>query len=196
MRYYYALGSAAAHDRAVAELDRGSTAAPPAAYVVLRPAQSYDLSTPGTPAGILAVARAADAGGAWTHRATFALATSADGTEVVASLALRLQADIPSLRRAWVAYVRRQAEGGAAAWRPAGAGLLDAGDSARPLRPIGVEELKATLRGVPWCPPPPRPAAPKLQCQGCDRVVPFALSTWRPYASHRCVTTTGTEGRS
>lgn len=197
MRYYYALSSAAAHDRAVAELDRGSTAPPPAAYVVLRPAQPYDLSTPGTPAGILAVARAALQGMDWTPRATFALATSADGTEVVASLALRLLGDLPGRqRRAWVAYVRRQAEGGAAAWRPAGAGLLDAGDVARSLRPIGVEELKAMLRGVPWCPPPPRPAAPKLQCQDCDKVVPFALSTWRPYASHRCVTTTGTEGRS
>lgn len=197
MKYYYVPGSAAAHDRAVAELAGAAIPAPPAAYVVLRPAQPYDLATPGTPAGILAVARAALQGPDWTPRATFALAASSDGGDVVASLALRLTGDLPGrVRRAWVVYVRREREDGTVSWAPGGAGLLDAGDPLRPLRPIGVEELKAVLQGKPWSPPPPRPAAPKMQCQGCDKVVSFALSTWRPYTSHKCITTSGTEGRS
>jgi hypothetical protein len=186
VRYYYAPGSAAAHDRAVAELGGGATPAEPR-WAILRPAQPYDLSTPGTPGGILDVARAAAAGGVWQARATFALAASPDGTEIVASLCLRLAGDLPGRqRRAWAVYVR--AEGGAApaVWKPNGAGLLDAGDPARPLRTIGINELKATLRGEEWRPPPPRPGPPRLRCYTCDKPTPFSTTTWRPYARHRC----------
>ena len=202
MKYYYVPGSAAAHERAVAELGGGTPAAP-APYVILRRAQPYDLSTPGTPAGLLAVARAADAGallhppGGWRYVATFALASPADpaGGDVVASLCLRLTGDLPGRpRRAWVAYVRAVDGAGRVAWKPNGAALLDP-EAERPVRVIGIEELKATLRGEVWVPPAPRPGPPRLQCQGCDRVTPFSTTTWRPYTRHRCVPAQS-EGRS
>lgn len=196
MRYYYVPGSAAAHDRAVAELGGGTTTSPEPRWAILRPAQPYDLATPGTPGGILEVARAAAHGGVWRARATFALAASPDGAEIVASLCLRLAGDLPDRpRRAWVVYVR--AEGGAApaTWKPNGAGLLDVGDPARPLRTIGINELKATLRGEEWRPPPPRPGPPRMRCYTCDKPTPFSTTTWRPYTRHRC-DPTHVEGRS
>lgn len=196
MKYYYAPGSAAAHDRAVAELERG---APPACpqWAILRPAQPYDLATPGTPAGILDVARAAELGGAWCHRATLAVAASVDGGRVVASLALRLTGDLPGrARRAWVVYARAEdGTTGAVTWKPNGAGLLDAGDPARPVRPIGINELKCILQGKEWASPPPRPGPPHMRCYICDKPTPFSTTTWRPYARHRC-DPTHMEGRS
>lgn len=183
--------------------------APAAAYTILRPAQPYDLATPGTPRGILDVARAADEGGIYRHSAAFALAASTDGTDVVASLSLRLSADLPGrVRRAWVVYIRRQGEDGAVRWAPNGAALLDAGapvelraeedgrliEVARVLRLVNIGELTAELRGVPYVPPPPRPGPPRLRCYTCDRVTPFSTKTWRPYTRHKCATTI--EGRS
>jgi hypothetical protein len=188
MKYSYAPGSAAAHDAAVAA-DPGPGPAP--AYAILRPAQPYDLTTPGTPAGIIAVARAAEAGGVWQHRATFALAAANDAeSAVVASLCLRLQADLPGRpRRAWVAYARTAAGG----WRPNGAALLDSA-AERPMRVIGIEELKATLRGEPWAPPPPRTPPVTVPCPTCSG--PLRLTNaGKPYANHRCEKTQ-TEGRS
>lgn len=204
MRYSYAPGSAEADARAVA------TPAPPAAaYTILRPAQPYDLATPGTPRGILDVARAAEEGGIYRHSAAFALAASTDGADVVASLSLRLTGDLPGrVRRAWVVYVRRQGADGAVRWAPHGAALLDAGappvlreqeegppvEVRRVMRLVNIGELTAELRGVPYVPPPPRPGPPRLACYTCDKVTPFSTSTWRPYTRHRC--TTATEGRS
>jgi len=200
VKYYYVPGSAAAHDRAVAELG-GQRPAPPAPYAILRPAQPYDLTTPGTPAGLLAVARAAEAGaalpppGGWRHRATFALASTPDGAEIVASLCLRLVGDLPGRpRRAWVAYVRTENAAGEVSWKPNGAALLDP-EAERPMRVIGIEELKATLRGEQWRPPPPRPGPPRMRCFTCDAVTAFSTKTWRPYARHRC-DPTHVEGRS
>lgn len=199
MKYSYAPGSAAAHERSVAELVRGRGAIAPPQWAILRPAQPYDLATPGTPAGILDVARAAAQGallpppGGWQHRATFALAAGSSGMQgdVVASLALRLTGDLPGRpRRAWVAYARD-----GASWKPNGAGLLDAGDVERPVRTIGILELKAMLRGEVYVPPPPRAGPPRLRCPTCDKVTPFSTTTWRPYTRHRCVAT-HTEGRS
>lgn len=175
--------------RAVAELGAGRPA-PAAPYAILRPAQLYDLATPGTPAGILAVARAAQQGGGWRTVATFALAADPAGV-VVASLALRLCGDLPGRpRRAWVVYAR-QAAGG---WESRGASLLDHG-AERTVRPVGIEELKATLRGDTWVPPAPRPPAPTVPCPSCG--APARLTgAGKIYANHRCATTTGTEGRS
>lgn len=189
MKYPYAPGSAPAHDRAVAELGAGRPAPPPP-YAILRPAQLYDLATPGTPAGILAVARAAAQAGGWRTVATFALAVDPAGV-VVASLALRLCGDLPGRpRRAWVVYAR-QAAGG---WTSRGAALLDHA-AERTVRPLGIEELKATLRGEPWTPPAPRPPAPTVPCPSCGASVRLT-GAGKIYANHRCTTTTGTEGRS
>lgn len=194
MKYYYLPGSAAAHDRAVAESTGGAGAGPPPAYAILRPAQPYDLATPGTPAGILTLAAAA--AGRWRTEARFALAASVEDGAVVASLALRLTDDSPGRqRRAWAVYVRTEdPETGESSWKPAGAGLLDPGDPTRPLRPIGVNELKAVLRGEVYVPPPPRAGPPRLACQECDRATPYSTKTWRPYTRHRCAPRT--EGRS
>lgn len=194
MKYPGLPRSAAAHDRTVAELAAG--VAPPApAYTVVRPAQPYDLATPGTPRAVLDVAKAASAGGVYACMCTFALAADAAGG-VVASLALRFAGDLPGRpRRAWVVYVRSADEDGAVTWKPNGAALLDATDPGRPMRQLGVTELKAVLAGVPYVPPVPRPAAPKLQCQTCDKITSFSISTWRPYARHRCETKQS-EGRS
>lgn len=199
MKYSYAPGSVAAHDLAVAELSAGAEPAAPA-YAILRPAQPYDLATPGTPSGIVDVARAADAGallpapGGWRHRATFALAADAAG-RIVASLCLRLEGDLADRpRRAWVTYVRSEDDDGAVAWRPNGAAMLDAERSPSP-KLIGINELKALLRGEVWTPPPPRPGPPKLRCYGCDRVTAYSTTTWRPHTRHRCESTQ-TEGRS
>lgn len=200
MRYSYAPGSAAADERAA------TPAAPPEPpWVILRPAQPYDLATPGTPQGITDVARAAAEGGIYAAAARYAVAASPDGAEVVVSLALRLQADLPGRRRrAWVVYVRRGDK-----WAPHGAAVLD--DAAPPVRreaeegappvevvvpvrPVGILELKAILRGVPYVPPPPRPGPPRLRCYTCDKVTPFSTTTWRPYTRHKCAT--GIEGRS
>jgi len=93
MRYHYLPRSAIADEAA-----RAAAASPPAAppgWAILRAAQPYDLATPGTPRGILDLARAAEAGGGWRHGATLALAMSADGAQVVASLCLRLVGDVP-----------------------------------------------------------------------------------------------------
>lgn len=207
MKYSYAPGSAAAHDRAVAELERGAAPKPPE-YAILRPAQPYDLETPGTPAGLLDVARAARQGahlpppGGWRYDARFALAqhtAAADPGDVVASLSLRLTGDLPAgPRRAWVAYVRRvDPETGASKWAPNGAAIIDHTDAdpaRRGPRLIGVNELKATLRGEVYVPPPPRPGSPRLQCQTCDKVTPYSTTTWRPYTRHKCAT--GKEGSS
>lgn len=194
MKYPGLPRSAAAHDRAVAELSAGLVAPAPA-YTILRPAQPYDLATPGTPRAVLDVAKAAAAGGVYACTCTFALAADAAGG-MVASLALRFADDLPGRpRRAWVVYVRAEDEGGAVAWRPNGAALLDGADAGRPMRQLGVTELKAVLAGVPYVPLAPRPAAPKLQCQTCDKITSFSVSTWRPYARHRCETRQS-EGRS
>lgn len=157
-------------------------AAPPApAYRVLRPAQPYDLATPGTPAGILAVARAADEGGAWAYLATLALAEEAETGEVVASLALRLRCDREQ-RRAWVQYVRTK--GGA--WSPSapgglgGAALLDGGR----VRPVGIEELKAIVRGQPWTPPAPRTVY-TVPCPVCQQPAKLTAGG-KIFANHRC----------
>lgn len=194
MRYGYAPGSDAAHAAGVAAAPATPAAGGP---TVLRPALPYDLATPGTPIGIRSLARAAAAGahlpppGGWQHRATFALAVDDSGAEVIASLCLRLIGDLPDRpRRAWVAYVRSE-EGG---WQSSGAALIDHGDPERPLRMVGVEELKAMLRGEVWA--PPERDVPMLQCQGCDRVVRFSMTSWRPYSNHRCDTAVRTEGRS
>jgi hypothetical protein len=200
VKYFYAPGSAAAHDRAVAELS--SPPAPAAAaFTVLRRAQPYDLATPGTPSGILDVARAAAEGGVWRCAAQLALAVDERSGAVVASLGLRCQADEPGRRRrAWVVYVRSQGEDGTSSWRPTGplstggAALLDDADTERPMRPIGVLELKAILKGVPWVPPAPRQGPPRMRCYTCDKVTPFSTSAWRPYARHKC--STQQEGRS
>jgi len=195
MKYPGLPSSAAAHDRAVAELGAG---APPAklAYVVLRPAEPYDLATSGTPLGLRQLAAAAAEGGAWFVWATLALALAADGA-VVASLALRCIGDLPGRpRRAWAAYVRTEAEDGTVSWVPNGAMLADHGDAERPVRIVGILELKAVLRGEVYVPPPPRPGPPRFRCYHCDQVTPFSVATWKPYARHRCETTKQTEGRS
>lgn len=190
MRYAYASGSAAADERARLAQDAPPAPANPA-YTVLRPAASYDLSTPGTPAGLLAVARAAadDEGGAWAADGRFALAVDRAGRPV-ASLALRLQ---QPPRRAWVVYVRTVDDDGRSSWKPNGAALLDP-DASRPMRLVGVTELLCILRRRPYVPPAPRPGPPRLRCYTCDKVTPFSTTTWRPYARHKCETTT--EGRS
>jgi hypothetical protein len=200
VKYSYAPGSAAAHDRAVAELARG-VPAPPPPFAILRPAQPYDLATPGTPLGILAVARAADVGEVWRYSATFALAVAAapkTGDGVLASLALRLNADAPGRsRRAWVVYLRRaDPETGRSSWSAGsegGAALLDTADAVRPIRPIGVEELKATLRGETWASPPPR-VVYTVPCPTCK--APARLTgDGRIYGNHKC-DLKHTEGRS
>lgn len=210
MRYSYIPESAAADARAAAT----HTAPPEPTYVVLRAAQPYDLATPGTPDGLRQLARAAAEGGIYTAAATFALSASPDGAEVVASLALRLTVDGPEegrRRRAWVVYVRRGDRPWSATATPAGGGaaLLDTHAPAQlrdlddgrppvevvvPVRPVGVLELKALLRGEVWTPPPPRPGPPRLRCYTCDKVTPYSVSTWRPYTRHKCAT--GVEGRS
>lgn len=196
MIYSYAPGSAAAHTRAVAELARGAAPAE-AAHVILRAAQPYDLATPGTPLGITAVARAADEGGVWRYIATFALAMPAGGEPdaVVASLALRLAGDEGGrARRAAVVYVRRTAADGRSRWEPHGSAvLLDSADAERPVRPVGVEELKAILRGRPWAPPPPR-LTYTVPCPTCRQPARLT-SAGQIYASHRC-DTKHVEGRS
>jgi hypothetical protein len=168
-----------------------SVAEPPA-FAILRPAQAYDLATPGTPLGILAVARAADVGGVWRYSARFALAVAAApkaGDGVLASLALRLNADTPDrTRRAWVVYLRRaDPETGRSSWSAGsdgGAALLDTADAARPVRAIGVEELKATLRGEPWAPPPAR-VVYTVPCPTCK--APARLTgDGRIYSNHKC----------
>lgn len=190
MRYSYAPGSDAAH---AAEL------APPTPLprpVILRAAQPYDLATPGTPQGIRAVAAAAERGaslpppGGWRHRATFALAEGTDGG-IVASLALRLTGDLPGrIRRAWVAYERTEGGG----WVPSGAGLLDHGDTAHPLRPIGIDPLKAMLAGEVWTPPAPALVF-SVPCPTCGK--PAKLTgAGKIFANHRCETAGHTEGRS
>ncbi len=199
MKYPYAQDSATAHDRAVAELGGGTQSERAPGPVILRADQPYDLTTPGTPQGIIAVARAAEQGatlpppGGWSHRATFALAQTPDGAEVIASLCLRLVGDLPGRpRRAWVAYVRDEAGG----WRPNGAALLDSA-AERPMRVIGIEELKATLRGEVWMPPVKAPPSPALTvpCPTCGR--PARLTgAGKIYASHKCTTSGTTEGRS
>lgn len=182
---------------------RDPEATPTPSHAILRPAQPYDLATPGTPTGILAVARAAEQGaslrppGGWRHRATFALAASNDAeSAVVASLVLRLVGDLPGRpRRAWVAYVRRTDAAGTVRWVPNGAALLDNGDVERPMRVIGVEELKAILRGEEWTPPAPRPPALTVPCPTCGGPLRIT-NAGVPYANHRCTPTKTTEGRS
>ena len=186
----------------MAELARGATPLQPE-YRILRRAQPYDLATPGTPAGILAVARAAAEGGLWSYTAHFALAQLVvppkdGGDGVAASLSLRLAADLPERpRRAWVMYVRRvQPDTGRSAWGPppggSSAALLDAG-AERPVRPVGIEELKATLRGEVWTPPAPRTTwtVPCPQCGGTVRLT----AAGKLFASHRC-DSKKVEGRS
>lgn len=192
MRYVYAPGSDAAHSA-------GVLAQPPPAGVsrptILRAAVAYDLATPDTPQGIRAVAAAAERGatlpppGGWRHRATFALAENTD-EGIVASLCLRLNGDLPGrVRRAWVAYAR--GEGGG--WEPQGAALLDHGDTAQPLRQIGIEPLKAMLQGEVWVPPPPALVF-SVPCPTCGR--PAKLTgVGKIYANHKCENTQ-VEGRS
>lgn len=198
MRYSYAPGSAAAHDRAVAELSSPPTP-PSSTFTVLRRAVPYDLATPGTPSGLLGVARAAREGGVWRCAAQLAVAVDNRSDDVVASLALRCSADDPATarrRRAWVVYVRT-GEGG---WQPTGpldtggAALLDTADAERPVRSIGVLELKALLAEREWVPPAPRRPPPRLRCYTCDKVTSFSTLTWRPYTRHKC--TEQKEGRS
>jgi hypothetical protein len=195
MKYAYVPGSVIAHERAMAGLSAGAPPAPPP-YTVLRPAQPYDLATPGTPLGLRQLAAAAREGGLYAGVATLAVALRADGGEVVASLALRLNGDEPGrVRRAWAVYLRREQQDGTVSWAPHGAAVLDGANAARPIRAVGIEQLKAIARGVPYVPPPPRGGPPRLACFHCDRVTPFSITTWRPYTRHRCETS-GKEGAS
>lgn len=196
MRYSYAPGSAAAHERSIAERT-GDTPAPSPAYVVIKPAQPYDLATPGTPLGLRQLSAAAAEGGIFTQAATFALAVSADGLDVVATLALRLRGDSPGrVRRAYACYARRLGEDGSVSWLGDGSAILDSADEARPIRHVGILELRAIVAGRVYTPPPPRPGPPRLRCYTCDKVTSFSTTTWRPYARHRCELTKQTEGRS
>lgn len=200
MKYAYVPGSDAADERARRAQD--SPPVPPGAtWTVLRAAQPYDPATPGTPAGLLDLVRAAAEaeGGVWHAVVTLAVASSPDGEDVVASLALRLALDAPEdgrRRRAWVVYVRRGDRPWSATSTAAGGGaaLLDTQAGAVPMRTLGVLELKAILLGRTYVPPPPRPGPPRLRCYTCDKVTPFSTSTWRPYARHRCET--NQDGRS
>lgn len=191
MRYSYAPDSDAAHSLALLPPAPPDLAVP----VILRAARPYNLDTPGTPLGIRAVARAADQGaslpppGGWRHRAMFALAEDVDGA-IMASLSLRLAGDVPGrVRRAWVAYVRTEAGG----WADNGSALLDHGDVEHPLRPIGLEPLKAMLRGEIWTPSPPALVF-SVPCPTCGR--PAKLTgVGKIYANHKCENTQ-VEGRS
>lgn len=199
MRYSYVPGSAAADARAMAAAI-GGTAPPAPPFVILRPAAPYDLATPGTPLGIVQVARAAEQGatlappGGWRHWAALAVATTPDGARTVATLALRLTGDLPGrTRRAWIAYQRTDAGG----WRSSGAGMLDTGAptaSGWPARPIGIEELKATLRGEVWVPPAPPQPAYTVPCPTCKQPTRIT-NAGKIYANHRCETA-HVEGRS
>lgn len=186
MRYHYAPGSDAAHVADVA-----AAACPPAPagppVRVLASARPYDPATPGTPAAVAGLAAlAAAATPPLDARVTFALAEDAGSGELIASLAVR----VPAVGCA--VYTRRVRET-SSGWTAAGVVLWTA---PRGLRVAGVNELKAALVGVPYVPPPPRPPPFKVPCQGGCGVWAPITGDGRIYASHKCKTTTGTEGRS
>jgi hypothetical protein len=211
MRYSYAPGSTAADERDFARRTAGDSAPPPTGFVVVRPAVPYDLATPGTPQGLQLLVRAADAGahlpppGGWRYTVTLAVAVSADGGEVVASLALRLHGDLPPAwhRRAWAVWQRRTGDtvpaGQQGVWVPGGAQLRDSGhpDPTRQWREVSLAELKTVVRGELWTPPPPRVAAPAftVPCPSCGRPARLT-SQGRIYASHKCTAPGAMEGRS
>lgn len=176
MRYFYAPGSYAATDAAVARID--TPPAPAAASVrVLTSARPYNIETPGTPAGVRSLAELAEAHG-YAARVTFALAEDGAGV-LIASLAVRIAGV------GFAVYTRRVREA-SSGWE-AGAVVLRG-------RVVGVNELRAHLAGVPYVPPPPKPPAFKVPCQGCGTWVSIT-GAGKIYSSHKCKVS-GTEGRS
>ena len=176
MRYFYAPGSYAATDAAVARID--APPAPAAASVrVLTSARPYNIATPGTPAGVRRLAELAQEHG-HAVRVTFALAEDAEGV-LIASLAVRM----PGV--GFAVYTRRVREA-SSGWE-AGTVILRG-------RVAGVNELKAHLRGVEYVPLPPKPPAYKVPCQGCGAWVSIT-GAGKIYSSHKCKVS-GTEGRS
>lgn len=182
MRYPYAPGSYAAHDEAV----RAATTppAPPRAVRVLTPARPYDPATPGTPAAVRQLVALGGPGA----RVTFALAEDAAG--LIASLAVRFGPSCPAV--GYAVYTRTQRPGrGVGGWESGGCVLWREGSP----KVVGVNELKATLRGEVYTPPPPREPSPKVPCQGCGAWVSVTRDG-KIFASHKCRTTAGVEGRS
>lgn len=177
MRYHYAPGS-------LVERDTSPPVPPASAVRVLTSARPYNPATPGTPAGVKSLVALAPAA-----RVTFALAEDTAADRLIASLAVRFGPGCPV--RGYAVYTRTQSPGkGVGGWEGGGCVLWTPAP-----RVVGVNELKAALQDIPYVPPPPREPPWRACCVACRAEVSVTRDG-RIFASHKCKTTTGTEGRS